>query len=300
MKISAHFASTSSKGPIIKAGDRMARPPKEGLGYFPMDVDIDQDDKLIVPIAKHGMTGFGVIVKLMMEIYRNGYFYPWTEKEMYVFPFKIGTDKELVNEIVTDCIESGFFHKEQFEKNHILTSYGFQKRFLLAANRRKDAVINDLYRVKKEFLHTETELSHAETQKMSAESTQKKVNKKKVKETNIYVEIIGYLNQKTGKKYSPKSAAKQKLINGRIEEGRTVDDFKTVIDTKYSHWHDNPKMSEYLRPDTLFRVSNFDRYLNEKPIQAQVSNPIIDSRDKEIEFQQWLQEGNDPNDFDWS
>ena len=28
--------------------------------------------------------------------------------------------------------------------------------------------------------------------------------------------------------------------------------------------------------------------------------PQYDPRDKEIEFQRWIQDGNDPDDFDWS
>jgi hypothetical protein len=164
----------------------MARPQKEGLTYFPMDTDIDQDDKLIVPIAKHGMLGFGVIVKLMMEIYKNGYYYPWTQKEIHVFPFKVHVDSEKVCEIIADCVESGFFSEDQMVRNNILTSYGFQKRFLLAATRRKDSEIDPRYVVKKgenELMSTETELMHAITPLMSAISTQSKLNESKVNKT---------------------------------------------------------------------------------------------------------------------
>lgn len=164
----------------------MARPHREGLEYFPIDVDIDQDDKLVVPIAKHGMLGFGVIVKLMMEIYKNGYHYPWTEKELYVFSFKIGVESEKVNEIVTDCINYGFFCINQYKSNHILTSFGFQKRFLLATTRRKDATINSRFLVVKELMLTETELMLTETKEMSVESTQ---SKEKVKESKEKVNI---------------------------------------------------------------------------------------------------------------
>jgi DnaD/phage-associated family protein len=160
----------------------VARPQKEGLDYFPIDVDIDQDDKLVVPIAKHGMLGFGVIVMLMKEVYRNGYFYPWTEKEKYVFPFKISTDAEKVSEIVNDCINSGFFCKNQYKLHRILTSYGFQKRFLMASNRRKEVTVKPEYLVEKELIQTETELMYAETYELSAISTQKKLKESKVNE----------------------------------------------------------------------------------------------------------------------
>ncbi|WP_373750054.1 phage replisome organizer N-terminal domain-containing protein [Jeotgalibaca porci] len=84
-----------------------------------------------------------------------------------------------------------------------------------------------------------------------------------------YQMIIEYLNEKTGKKFSHKSAANQKLIKARWNEGYKVDDFMKVIDTKVAHWlhttfKDGTPGKEYLRPATLFSGS-FDKYLNEEP-----------------------------------
>ena len=45
----------------------MARPVKEGLEYFPLDCDIDQDDKVALIEAQHGIKGFGVVIKLLMK-----------------------------------------------------------------------------------------------------------------------------------------------------------------------------------------------------------------------------------------
>jgi hypothetical protein len=38
-----------------------------------------------------------------------------------------------------------------------------------------------------------------------------------------------------------------------------------VIDVKVEKWKGDPKMDDFLRPDTLFRPKNFEAYLNEKP-----------------------------------
>lgn len=116
---------------------------------------------------------------------------------------------------------------------------------------------------------------------------------------NIYVEIINYLNKKAGKRFSAKSAANKKLINGRISEGRTFDDFKHVIDVKCEDWLGDPKWGEYLRPSTLFRPTNFENYLNQK-MNSNKENTQFDSRDKEIEFQKWVTEGNEPSEFNWT
>lgn len=76
-------------------------------------------------------------------------------------------------------------------------------------------------------------------------------------------EIIGYLNRRTGRKFSPKTAESQKSISARLRDGYTVDDFKKVIDTKTAEWGNDPKMRKYLDPSTLFRPGNFEKYLNQ-------------------------------------
>jgi uncharacterized phage protein (TIGR02220 family) len=77
------------------------------------------------------------------------------------------------------------------------------------------------------------------------------------------IEIIDYLNLKTGKKYRH-SKAHMAVIAARLKEGFTPDDCKHVIDTKTAQWLNDEK-EKYLRPETLFRPSKFEGYLNEKP-----------------------------------
>ena len=73
--------------------------------------------------------------------------------------------------------------------------------------------------------------------------------------------IVDYLNSKLGTKYRAQTANTRKHIIARLKEGYSVDDFKRVIDSKYSDWSGDTKMSRYLRPDTLFG-SKFESYLN--------------------------------------
>lgn len=72
-------------------------------------------------------------------------------------------------------------------------------------------------------------------------------------------EILDYLNAKAGTKYRDGAEAK-KHINARLNENYTLDDFKTVIDSKCGEWLNDPKMRSYLRPQTLFGPK-FDGYL---------------------------------------
>ena len=75
-------------------------------------------------------------------------------------------------------------------------------------------------------------------------------------------EVVEHLNERLGTRYSPKTKQTAKLISGRLSEGHTVQDLKDVIDSKADEWGNDPKMSRYLTPSTLFRPSNFEKYLN--------------------------------------
>lgn len=124
----------------------MARPQKEGLDYFPLDVDIDQDDKVQLIEARFGITGFAIVIKLFMKIYKEGYYYEWTEKEQLLFSKRINVDINLVNDVINECIKWGLFDSTLYEKYKILTSKGIQRRYLEATCRRKQVeLIKEYY-----------------------------------------------------------------------------------------------------------------------------------------------------------
>lgn len=75
-------------------------------------------------------------------------------------------------------------------------------------------------------------------------------------------EIIEYLNLKANTRYRANSKKTKDSINARLKEKYTVEDFKIVIDKKVNEWINNPKMSKYLRPETLFG-NKFEGYLNQ-------------------------------------
>ena len=51
------------------------------------------------------------------------------------------------------------------------------------------------------------------------------------------------------------------MIDARLNEDFTVEDFKTVIDNQVQVWGLNSEQSKYLRPVTLFGPK-FESYLN--------------------------------------
>lgn len=92
-----------------------------------------------------------------------------------------------------------------------------------------------------------------------------------------HVEIIEYLNLKTGSKFKPSTKPYVQAIQARLKEGYSVDDFKTVINKKCAEWI-GTKMEKYLTPKTLFAPSHFDQYLNAnvKPEMNDTERRIVD------------------------
>jgi uncharacterized phage protein (TIGR02220 family) len=114
---------------------------------------------------------------------------------------------------------------------------------------------------------TQNEIQNGKQNDTQDEAQNEHINKTKRNETkqeNIpYAEIVAYLNERTGSSFRPTTKATQTLIRARWREGFRIDDFKRVIDNKTEEWGNDPKMSQYLRPETLFGTK-FESYLNAK------------------------------------
>jgi uncharacterized phage protein (TIGR02220 family) len=76
-----------------------------------------------------------------------------------------------------------------------------------------------------------------------------------------YEQVIAHLNAATGRAFEASAKESRDLIRARWNEGRTLDDFKAVIDDRTRRWLDDPKMSDCLRPSTLFARKHFGEYL---------------------------------------
>jgi uncharacterized phage protein (TIGR02220 family) len=113
-----------------------------------------------------------------------------------------------------------------------------------------------------------------------------------VEDVKYYFEtsqILELLTEKTKAKYKiPKSKSlllrygPYKLIKERLEDGSTMEECIKVIESKYNEWKGTEFM-RYLIPETIFRKSNFEKYLTQSQIQiednlSQTQKPIIDDK----------------------
>ncbi|EQA3607295.1 DUF4373 domain-containing protein [Enterococcus faecalis] len=116
----------------------MARPAKEGLDYFPLDVGIFEDEKIEAIAGEFGIKGELAVIKLLCAIYKKGYFILWDDLSQATLLKRLpGVSKEMLNQIVNRLVLWGFFDKELFDSVKVLTSENIQATFFEATKRRK-------------------------------------------------------------------------------------------------------------------------------------------------------------------
>lgn len=108
------------------------------------------------------------------------------------------------------------------------------------------------------FSETEKVRSEQGSEQLTSDNNERS----NINKNSIFIDVIDYLNERSGAKFRHTSRKTQQLIKARFNEGFDTDDFKKVIDTKVKQWVNDDNMRKYLRPETLFGTK-FEAYLNE-------------------------------------
>ena len=86
--------------------------------------------------------------------------------------------------------------------------------------------------------------------------------KKEANLTDCAIEVLNFLNEKTGRNYRPVDV-NINFIKARLESGITVEDLKSIIAMKVREWRGDPVMDKFLRPATLFNREKCEQYYGE-------------------------------------
>lgn len=197
----------------------MGRPIKQGLSYFPKDVDFYNDYKIMDLLELRGPIGVTVYDALLTEIYKNGYYLAEPIDRISTMIVRIigakWVTKRLVSQVILDCGELGLFETTLLQHG-VITSVGIQRRFALVTSRNK--VNKDKYWLlddsgqpllsapSDDISVTEKPISATETHKNVTEIPQKESKENKTKSNKISREsqyvldpvlnaaLVGYLD----------------------------------------------------------------------------------------------------------
>ena len=104
-------------------------------------------------------------------------------------------------------------------------------------------------------------------------------------------QVIDLLNSMTGSKYKASNKSHASNISGRLNDGHSVDDLMAVVRFKVGEWLHDPKMAQYLRPETLFQAGKFNGYLTAaKATQGPLAGLSAISRKNAQNLAGWLNE----------
>ncbi len=126
----------------------MARPTKDGINYFPMDVGFLQDKKVRLIKGEFGAKGVLVLLQLLCSIYgENGYFKQWDEDDCLLMSEGVDGDApaQLIQEVVQGCVRRSIFDDRVYDVFGVLTSRGIQRRYLRAVSTYENIDIYEEY-----------------------------------------------------------------------------------------------------------------------------------------------------------
>lgn len=114
----------------------LARPKKNGLSYFPLDVDFFEDSKIKILRARYGRDGIVFYIYLLCEIYKQGYYIQVDDDFEYIISDDLKMDQNKAKQVLNFLLSRSLFDNTLFQSDAVLTSAGIQRRFQLAVKER--------------------------------------------------------------------------------------------------------------------------------------------------------------------
>ncbi len=243
----------------------MARPSKQGLDYFPFDVDLLDNEALDFLREKYGAIINDIYIALLCFLYKKkGYYIPYeteTDKQdciWYIYKKirggKYPAKKESIPEMIEACVAQGLFSGDHYPK--IITSERAQATFYSCTVERRDVEVDPKKWIlddetmgrlsKKHSYYLSLHSNSYSTEKQSysdekrSKSTEKPLNKSKGKESKeekIYKKESEFSEEeivesaKAAQMEIPFLIAKESILSDRvITESEIEEYFKKIYE----------------------------------------------------------------------
>lgn len=227
----------------------MARPNKQGIDYFPFDVDFFSDIKIRKIARACGSQATSILICLLCNIYKDkGYYILWDEDLPFVIADTVGVSEGAVKEVILKALQVDFFDQDIYKKHNVLTSLGIQKRFKSAVYKREkieyieEYIVSDAIKI----------VSDVKNQVSDVRSTQSKVKERKEKKS-----------KKNNKEISPSGDTKKDELSlnphpqiEHVDFVRLQEYFNTTFNGKLSMV---VNMTEARRKAVKARIAQYDK-----------------------------------------
>lgn len=256
----------------------MARPPKVGLDYFPLDVNFLNDLKTKKIVRSYGASAVAVALNVFINIYRdNGYYAECDDDFTFLIADELKLDEEYTKNVIKKMVEVDFFDKNLYENHKILTSIGIQNRYVLASGRRVCTKINKVYDLvnpkKEEFMYTET----PENESLCIQKYAKEKKIKENKRNKIKEEVEEEKNE----------------IENLADEPLTTTTQKKISEVFVFYENHFGMLSDYIRQSILEWCNDLNPELVKRALEIAVEENVLKFRYANAILVDWANKGID-------
>ncbi len=101
----------------------MGRPLKQGMDYYPLDVDFWADDKVLVFMEKYQLAGAGFLTVLWGQIYKRGKEPLVLDETTWLYLRRVmRISRQRFNEMLEFSLDLGLFSRGLFDDRRIVSS----------------------------------------------------------------------------------------------------------------------------------------------------------------------------------
>lgn len=198
-----------------------------------------------------------------------------------IFPYNESISVLETSSLLQELVESGMVVTGTYSTETYLYIINFKKHQIINRpssfryiNDENNNIFSDIHGVLSEYSMTK--------EKEKEKSIKKKKSKIKAAVVTEEDYILNYFNNKSGKNFKTVEA-NLKPIKQRLAE-YSKDELTKMIDFKVQEWKDDPKMSKYLRPETIFNATKCASYIEESKENSSLANTDDDYEGVSYEY----------------
>ena len=209
----------------------MARPRKDGMDYFPHDVDASIDEKIEAMRSMFGNDGYAFYFIILERIYRSGVPYLDLSKDIFCTSIasKIMVNIDVFHSMIDASIDVGLFDESSYIEHQLLTSSGIKKRFD-DINLMRDKWRNLKETRAQSFLNGKPEENSRKTERKTPQSKAKESKAKESKAKEIKTTYAEFVRLHDSEYESLVKTHGEEFTNRCIE---TLDNYKGQSGTAY-------------------------------------------------------------------
>ena len=233
----------------------MARPKKQGLDYFPFDVNFFSDKKIKIVKARYGNDGVIIYLYLLCEIYKNGYYIVWDDDYKFIVADELNISDGLIEQVLKFLIERSLLQSILLNSDTIITSPSVQHRFQEIVKTRKapTSVLKELWLLSKE----ETQGCIKVTQKQGFSEINPGFSEKNPSKSEINA-----IKESKEKESKEKESKEKKNNMSTCVDARNAFDYQSVVNSFNSICVSLPKVQK-LTDDRKKKIKSLQHLLGD-------------------------------------